>query len=79
MNAPIHTSNARRANRIWLLLGGRMVPVRRTGEVRYFHEAFEDSIRANARRHDVPAVLLSRINQLIRKAAANDPNWIFRA
>lgn len=79
MNASIHTSNARRANRIWLLLGGQMVPVRRTGEVRYLHEAFKDSIRANARRNDVPAVLLSRINQLIRRAAANDPNWILRA
>lgn len=75
MSHAVHTSNSRRAQKIWLLLGGKMIPVRRTGEMRYIHSAFQDSIRANDRRTDVPAVLLSRINQLLRTRAANDPIW----
>lgn len=75
MNHAIHTSNGRRAQKIWILLGGEMTPVRRTGEMRYLHPAFPSTIRANDRRTDVPAVLLSRINQLLRTRAANDPIW----
>ena len=79
MNNPIHTSDARHAKRIWLLLGGDMIRIRGTGEMRYVHQEFNKSVRANDRRNDVPAVLLSRINQLIRKTAANDPSWKLRA
>jgi len=43
-----------------------------TGEVRYVHTYFVDTVRANDRRKDVPAVLISRLNQLIRRNAAND-------
>ncbi len=75
MNHAIHTSNGRKAQKIWILLGGTIIPVRRTGEVRYFHPAFEKTIRANDRRSDVPAVLLTRINQLLRTKAANDSIW----
>jgi negative regulator of sigma E activity len=57
------------------MLGGEMIPVRRTGEMRYIHPAFQKTIRANDRRTDVPAVLLSRINQLLRTYAENDPIW----
>jgi hypothetical protein len=39
------------------------------------HSAFLDTVRANNRRADVPAVLLSRINQLLHTKAANDPIW----
>lgn len=75
MNHAIHTSDARKAKKIWTMLGGEMIAVRRTGEMRYVHTAFLDTVRANDRRHDVPAVLLSRINQLLRMKAANDPDW----
>lgn len=75
MNHAIHTSDARKAKRIWITLGGEMIVVRRTGEMRYIHTAFPDTVRANNRRRDVPAVLLSRINQLLRMKAANDPVW----
>lgn len=75
MNHALHTSNGRRAKKIWTLLGGEMIALRRTGEMRYVHSAFLDTVRANDRRTDVPAVLLSRINQLLRTKAANDPIW----
>ncbi|MCV0441276.1 MAG: hypothetical protein K5880_22000 [Hydrogenophaga sp.] len=66
MPHPIHTSNPRLFNRLWRSLGGRIVPVRRTGEVFYIHERFCRPVRANARRLDVPAKLLSRLNELLR-------------
>ena len=66
---PIHTSDAHRADRYWLLLGGAIEPIRRTGETRYTHGAFERPLRINGRRNDVPAKLLSRINQLLRLRA----------
>ena len=75
MNHAVHTSNGRRAKKIWILLGGEMIAVRRTGEMRYIHSAFLDTVRVNNRRTDVPAVLLSRINQLLHTKAANDPIW----
>jgi hypothetical protein len=73
--APIHTSNPHQADRIWLLLGGRIEPVRGTGEKRYLHEHFTRPLRTNARRQDVPAKLLSRLNQLLKRRAANDARW----
>ncbi len=75
MSHALHTSNGRRAQRIWILLGGKMIPVRRTGEMRYTHPEFQHTVRANDRRAEVPAVLLSRINHLLRTRAANDPIW----
>lgn len=68
----IHTSNPFKADGIWLLLGGTIAPVRRTGEKRYTHEHFASPLTINGRRDDVPAKLLSRINQLIKTRAAND-------
>lgn len=73
MKHAVHTSNGRRAKKIWILLGGEMIAVRRTGEMRYVHSAFLDTVRANNRRTDVPAVLLSRINQLLRKRPGMPP------
>jgi hypothetical protein len=75
MNHAVHTSNARRAKKLWTLLGGEMISIHRTGEMRYVHTEFLDTVRLNDRRNDVPAVLLSRINQLLRTKAANDPIW----
>ena len=72
----LHTSDSRRADRIWRTLGGTISPVRRTGEKRYAHDHFASPLRINGRREDVPAKLLSRINQLLRSKAANDDVWI---
>ncbi len=71
----IHTSDARRADRIWLLLGGQICPIRRTGEKRYMHDHFDRPLRTDGRRDDVPAKLLSRINQILRTRMANDDLW----
>jgi hypothetical protein len=71
----VHTSNPLQADRLWLLLGGRIESVRGTGEKRYLHDQFAQPLRINARRNDVPAKLLSRLNQLLRTRAANDPRW----
>jgi len=69
---PLHTSNGRQAERIWLLLGGKVIPVRRTGEKFFVHDHFDAPLRLNGRRTDVQAKLLSRINQLLKLRAAND-------
>ncbi len=66
MTKPIHTSDTRCFKRIWLSMGGSIQTVTGTGEARYAHPFFIDTVRANDRRKDVPAVLLSRINQLIK-------------
>lgn len=68
---PVHTSNGRKAERLWLLLGGHVMPVRRTGEKFFIHDFFDAPLRIDGRRHDVPAKLLSRINQVMRLKAAN--------
>lgn len=64
---PIHTSDALHAARLWRCFGGDIEPIRRTGELRYTHSSFEHPLRVNGRRRDVPAKLLSRINQLARQ------------
>jgi ABC-type cobalamin transport system ATPase subunit len=71
----IHTSDARRADKVWLLLGGRIFAIRGTGEKLYVHEVFDRSLRTNGRRNDVPAKLLTRINQVLHMKAANDDVW----
>ena len=73
--APVHTSNKRRADRIWLMLGGTIAPVHRTGELRYLHTLFRAPLTTNGRRNDPPAKLLSRINQILKTRAANDAIW----
>ena len=51
----IRTSGAYRADRILLLMGGRIEPVRRTGEKRYIHNLFDRPLRISGRRDDVPS------------------------
>lgn len=77
MKNAVHTSDRRHAERIWRMLGGEIIPVRRTGEMFYTHPNFAAPLRINGRRHDVPAKVLSRINQLLKISAANDENWAF--
>lgn len=71
----IHTSDARHADQVWLMLGGRIEPIRRTGENSYTHALIERPLRTKGRRHDVPAKLLTLINRLLRLQAANDKRW----
>jgi hypothetical protein len=61
-----HTSDIRAAKKMWLALGGSIVPVCGTGEVRYLHPQFSHPLRVNDRRKDVVAKLMSRINQVMR-------------
>jgi hypothetical protein len=49
--------------------------VRGTGEKSYRHQHFDRPLRTNGRRHDVPAKLLSRLNQLQKLRSANDETW----
>lgn len=72
MAKAVHTSDARHFKRMWLAHGGTIAHLRRTGEARYLHPFFIDSVRANDRRKDVPAVLISRLNQVLRQTESPD-------
>ena len=71
MNDCRHTSDIRLAKRMWLASGGEIVPVSGTGEVRYLHPYFVRPLRANDRRLDVPAKLMTRINQLAQLSSSH--------
>jgi hypothetical protein len=70
-----HTSDIRKVERMWLLQGGRIENVRRTGEVRYTHDSLLKPLRANGRRLDVPAKLLTVLNRVTKMNAANDEHY----
>lgn len=72
---PIHISDIHRADQIWLLLGGRIENIRRTGETRYRHDALPRPLRVNGRRNDVPAKLLTLLNRITKLQAANAPRF----
>ena len=76
MDKPVHTSDARLFKRLWLEHGGFVFEVRGTGELRYVHPLYPKPIRANDRRKDVPAKLLSMLNRVIRIEAANDGDFL---
>lgn len=75
MTNAIHLTDTRHFKKLWKDMGGTILELRGTGEVRYVHTHFVDTVRANDRRKDVPAVLISRMNQLIRKQAANTERY----
>lgn len=75
MQHAIHTSDRRKFKKLWKEQGGLIIPILGTGEVRFVHPAFVNGIRADDRRNDVQAKLLSRLNALRRRDAANDPKW----
>jgi hypothetical protein len=62
----IHTSDHRRVRTLWVLAGGTVESVRRTGEVRYRHPFFPYALTINGRRADTPAVVLNHLNRLAR-------------
>jgi hypothetical protein len=72
MTKPLHTSDRRKFDHIWTEMGGRIVHIHQTGELRYLHSSFAAGIRTNGRRKDVPAKLLTQINKLLRQDAANE-------
>ena len=67
-----HTTDRVKMDRMWLMLGGTIEPVRRTGEMRYRHPQIPSPLTINGRRKHVPAKLLSRVNQVRRQGAVND-------
>ncbi len=68
----VHTTDIHKVERMWLLLGGRIESVRRTGETRYRHDNLDRPLRVNSRRNDVPAKLLTVLNRVTKLQAAND-------
>lgn len=71
-----HTSNLHKVEVMWLLLGGQIESVRRTGETRYRHDVLDKTLRINGRRNDVPAKLLTLLNRVTKLQAANDPTFL---
>jgi hypothetical protein len=65
MTRRIYSTDPRKVRALWEAFGGHVLQVRRTGELRWVHPAFESSVRANARRNDIPAAVLCRLNHLI--------------
>lgn len=66
MSNRINTTDPRLIRQRWIEIGGTVEPVRRTGELRWRHPALPKSVRANGRRHDIPAVILCLLNKLIQ-------------
>jgi len=72
----VHTTDIHKVERMWLLLGGRIENVRRTGETRYRHDSLAKPLRVNGRRNDVPAKLLTVLNRVTKMQAANDSLYL---
>ncbi len=66
----IHTGCRRHFRQSWIEAGGWIEDIRRTGEERYFHAQCRHPVRANKRRKDVPAKLLSCLNQIVKARVA---------
>ena len=64
--AHINTHDPKKVRRLWIQLGGEVHHVRGTGEERWIHPAFDNTVRSNSRRHDIPAKVLCRLNHLTR-------------
>jgi hypothetical protein len=71
----LHTSDIHKVERMWLLCGGSIESVRRTGETRYRHEALSKPLRVNGRRTDVPAKLQTMVNRVMKLQPANDAHF----
>lgn len=63
-----HTSDIRLAKKMWAACGGSIKAITGTGEVHYLHPLFARPLRVNNRRHDVPAKLMTRINQVTKRS-----------
>ncbi len=73
---PPHTSDRKKLDRAFVLLGGRIEPINGTGEVRYYHPNRSSTLRLNVRRKDAAKKLNTWVNFLRKFAAleaANDP------
>ena len=67
----INTTDPRKIRILWEKYGGTVLAVRRTGEERWAHPAFKDTVRANVRRNDIPVIILCRLNHLVRDTVTN--------
>jgi hypothetical protein len=67
--AAMHTESRRRFRAAWKAAGGEVKDIWRTGEERYRHPLYARPVRANKRRKDVPAKLLSAYNATRRQLA----------
>jgi hypothetical protein len=75
MRNPVDSRDRRAFNRAWKDIGGVIEVKNGTGELLYTHASMVRAVRINGRRKDTPAVLLSRINQILKASACNDASW----
>jgi hypothetical protein len=61
--------NRRTLDGLFYRLGGTISPIRRTGEVRYYHPAFPHPIKANNRRKDATRLLAKLVSRLAKETA----------
>jgi hypothetical protein len=66
----VTTRDRRHVDHLWIQLGGKITPFRRTGESCYRHPLFERPLRLSTHRKDAPAILISRLNQVLRRVVA---------
>jgi hypothetical protein len=67
MQYPQYGINRRSLDRILIQLGGRVRPVRRTGEIRYTHPLVSSRPRANKRRKDAPNHLVDFVREVMQR------------
>jgi hypothetical protein len=68
--APVRTSCRRHYRALWERAGGRVEWINCTGEERYRHPLQPHPLRANGRRKDVSAKMISMLNAVLRLQAA---------
>ncbi len=75
MKVPTYGVNRRELDAIFRDLGGVVVPIHRTGEIKYVHPLFCQQPRADGRRKDAPRHLVRFVLHVVRRVntqAAND-------
>lgn len=70
-----HTSDIHKLEQMWVLHGGVIESVRRTGETRYRHGLLERPLTVNGRRNHAPAKFMTLVNRITKLQAANDPRF----
>lgn len=75
----IATSDRRSLDREWRNVGGAIAQQPCTGEVVYSHPAMSRRIRVNGRKKQSCAVVLSKLNQLLRDGMTADMALVRRA
>ena len=60
----VRPGNLRDARKLWRELGGRVLVVQRTGELRFLHPYLEHPIRVNGRRKDTQRIVLMALRRI---------------